>query len=390
MGLENIDLQSDIANIKVFGVGGGGTNVLIRMAEKEIGNIELVAINTDEVHLARTKNTQITPLLIGRSLTNGRGTGGNVEIGESAATIAEDDIKPLLKGANLIFITAALGGGVGTGATPVIAKMAKEMGILTIGVVTLPFTFEGSKRRKTALAGIEKMQTDMDALLVIHNDNLMKIIDNKISVVNAFSYADDVLFQAIRCIAELILTTGFVNVDFADVRTIFTQSERSEALLGIGNSQKSALDAVKNAVTSPLLDKTLVGARGIILNITASKHLTLFDVSEATRFIEENADREVNIIFGVVNNEDMKDTIQATIIATDFADCSTNKNPQTPTEQPKDSVAKTILKANPKHDGDIELPSFMQRNNPRSTTVKNLRPSTNTFALPAFKITNEK
>ncbi|MBR3622970.1 MAG: cell division protein FtsZ, partial [Selenomonadaceae bacterium] len=319
MVFEDLNLQREIVKMKVFGVGGGGNSVLVRMTEKDIGDVELVAVNTDEKQLARAKQAGVTPLLIGQALTKGRGTGGNVEIGEAAANMDERKIREMMLDTNLVFLTAGMGGGVGTGATPVVAKIAKDMGILTIGVVTVPFSFEGSRKQRIAMEGIKKMQADMDALLVVHNDNLMKIADKKLSLVNAFKSADDVLRQAIRSIAELILTTGIVNVDFADVETIFTQSESSDALLGIGKSNNSAVEAVKSAVTSPLIDKTLTGARGLILNITASNALTLYDVNEATEFIYKNADETVNIIFGVVIDNEMGSTIQATIIATDFA-----------------------------------------------------------------------
>ena len=325
MVFEDLDLQREIVKMKVFGVGGGGNSVLVRMSEKDIGDVELVAVNTDEKQLARAKQAGVTPLLIGQALTKGRGTGGSVEVGEAAANMDERKIREMMLDANLIFLTAGMGGGVGTGATPVVAKIAKDMGILTIGVVTVPFSFEGARKQRIAMEGIKKMQADMDALLVVHNDNLMKIADKKLSLVNAFKSADDVLRQAIRSIAELILTTGIVNVDFADVETIFTQSESSDALLGIGKSNNSAVEAVKSAVTSPLIDKTLTGARGLILNITASNALTLYDVNEATEFIYKNADETVNIIFGVVIDNEMGSTIQATIIATDFAGSSALK-----------------------------------------------------------------
>ncbi|MBR3721952.1 MAG: cell division protein FtsZ [Selenomonadaceae bacterium] len=393
MVFEDLDLQREIVKMKVFGVGGGGNSVLVRMSEKDIGDVELVAVNTDEKQLARAKQAGVTPLLIGQALTKGRGTGGSVEVGEAAANMDERKIREMMLDANLIFLTAGMGGGVGTGATPVVAKIAKDMGILTIGVVTVPFSFEGARKQRIAMEGIKKMQADMDALLVVHNDNLMKIADKKLSLVNAFKSADDVLRQAIRSIAELILTTGIVNVDFADVETIFTQSESSDALLGIGKSNNSAVEAVKSAVTSPLIDKTLTGARGLILNITASNALTLYDVNEATEFIYKNADETVNIIFGVVIDNEMGSTIQATIIATDFAGSSAlkavreekNKNDNDNTT-PKVSFTPASLSQEPA-DIAFDLPKFMQKSANKSASSNN---SGNAFALPAFKLTDGK
>ncbi|MBO6179591.1 MAG: cell division protein FtsZ [Selenomonadaceae bacterium] len=393
MVFEDLDLQREIVKMKVFGVGGGGNSVLVRMSEKDIGDVELVAVNTDEKQLARAKQAGVTPLLIGQALTKGRGTGGSVEVGEAAANMDERKIREMMLDANLIFLTAGMGGGVGTGATPVVAKIAKDMGILTIGVVTVPFSFEGARKQRIAMEGIKKMQADMDALLVVHNDNLMKIADKKLSLVNAFKSADDVLRQAIRSIAELILTTGIVNVDFADVETIFTQSESSDALLGIGKSNNSAVEAVKSAVTSPLIDKTLTGARGLILNITASNALTLYDVNEATEFIYKNADETVNIIFGVVIDNEMGSTIQATIIATDFAGSSAlkavreekNKNDNDNTT-PKVPFTPASLSQEPA-DIAFDLPKFMQKSANKSASSNN---SGNAFALPAFKLTDGK
>lgn len=402
MILEDLDLQREIVKMKVFGVGGGGNSVLVRMAEKDMGDIELVAVNSDEKTLMRTKDAGVTTLLIGQSLTKGRGTGGNIEIGEAAAHMDEAKIREMMLDTNLVFVTAALGGGFGTGAAPVVAKIAKDMGILTIGVVTLPFTFEGTRKMRSAMAGVAKMQADMDALLIVNNDNLMKIADKKLSMKAAFESADDILRQAIRCIAELILTTGVVNVDFADVETIFTQSASSEALLGIGRSKNSAVEAVKNAVTSPLIDKTLTGARGLILNITASETLPLYDVHEATDFIYKNADESVNIIFGVVIDEDMGDTVQATIIATDFAGSTALKSPkelkapEMPIRQNKsifEQPAKPKAEQVPpkKEEFSFDLPSFMKEKSKTAAPLKNnTKSSGGNFALPAFKITDDK
>ncbi len=369
---EDTELRRAIVTIKVFGVGGGGNSVLLRMAKSDFLDIELVAVNTDEKQLAIMEGAGVKTLQIGETITKGRGTGGNMALGEQAAKADEDKIKAMMQGADLIFVTAGMGGGVGTGAAPIVARVAKELGVLVIGVVTMPFTFEGARKKRTAEAGIVKMQSHMDALIAVQNDNLMKLPENSsMSIVNAFASADEVLKQAIRCVAELILTTGIVNVDFADVTTIFRQSESSDALLGIGQSTDSAVDAVKAAVESPLIDKSLEGARGIILNITANDKLTLCDVNLATKYIFDHADPEVNIIFGVVINNEMKDVIQATIIATDFAGSTALKAPKAEVPKSREAVRKGF---------NLDTPDFM--NKPRQPS------SGGAFALPAFRITD--
>ena len=323
-----------IVKIKVFGVGGGGGNVLKRLSESGLKDVELIAVNTD-VHALSLLNTEtIKEIQIGGNMTNGRGTGGRVEIAEQAAKKDAERLKNMIEGADIIFITAGMGGGTGTGAAPVIAEIAKTLNILTIGVVTTPFSFEGNRKLRIANEGIAKMQANMDALVVVQNDNLLKLPENKsLSFVDAFKAADFILLQAIRCIAELILTTGFINVDFADVTTIFQQSTSSDAILGIGKSNINAVTAVQNALESPLIDRSLQGARGIILNITGDEYLSLYEVNEAADYLFSHTEDEVNIIFGVVVNKKMNGIIQAMIIATDFADSvaikkPTNTNPQ--------------------------------------------------------------
>ncbi|WP_288779668.1 cell division protein FtsZ, partial [uncultured Mitsuokella sp.] len=313
--------------IKVFGVGGGGNSVLMRMGHHKELDIDLVAINTDAKQLARVAEEGVETLQIGEDLTKGRGTGGNIALGEKAALDAKDKIREAMNGADLVFVTAGLGGGTGTGAAPVVAKIAHDLGTLSVGVVTLPFSFEGSRKKRLANEGLAKMQAQMDALILVANDNLMKLPENRhMTLVKAFSCADGILQQAINCVAELILTTGVINVDFADVTTIFRQSASSDALLGIGRSSRSAVEAVKQAVDSPLISKSLDGARGIILNLTGDKTLSLYDVDEATRYIYEHTDPEVNIILGTVIDNSLGGDVRATIIATDFTDGVMVKN----------------------------------------------------------------
>ncbi len=363
--------------IKVFGVGGGGNSVLMRMGQHNELDIELYAVNTDAKQLQQLSHIGgINCIQIGENLTRGRGTGGNIQVGEQAAKNDAAKLQAAMNGADLVFVTAGMGGGTGTGAAPIVARLAKEMGILSVGVVTLPFAFEGNRKKKAAQDGITKMQSQMDALIAVENDNLSKLPENrKMSLVQAFECADNILKQAINCVAELILTTGVINVDFADVTTIFRQSESSDALLGIGVSDRGAVAAVKIAAESPLIDKDLSGARGIILNLTGDSTLSLYDVDEATRYIVKHADPEVNIILGTVEDNSMKGTVQATIIATDFADSVVMKAPTV--KVPESTIKEETLK---KESFQMEVPSFMQK----AKTAEKAQP----FAIPAFKLTD--
>ena len=363
--------------IKVFGVGGGGNSVLMRMGQHNALDIELFAVNTDAKQLQLAAQVGgVNCIQIGENLTRGRGTGGNIGLGEQAAKLDAAKLQAAMNGADLVFVTAGMGGGTGTGAAPIVARLAKEMGILSVGVVTLPFAFEGNRKKKVAQDGITKMQSQMDALIAVENDNLSKLPENRrMSLVQAFECADNILKQAINCVAELILTTGVINVDFADVTTIFRQSESSDALLGIGVSERSAVDAVKIAAESPLIDKDLSGARGIILNLTGDSTLSLYDVDEATRYIVKHADPEVNIILGTVEDSSMKGSVQATIIATDFADSVVMKAPTV--KVPESTIKTETLQ---KESFQMEVPSFMNKQ-------KDGKPS-QPFAIPAFKLTD--
>ena len=337
----NEDIKGAIVTIKVFGVGGGGNNVLKRLAESNLAEVDLIAVNTDSDVLGLAGNNRIKAIQVGGTLTRGRGTGGNVSVGEAAAKSDSDRLKNMMNGADMIFITAGMGGGTGTGVAPILAKMARDMGILTVGVVTVPFSFEGKRKQRTAAEGVIKMQSYMDALIVVKNDNLMKLPgNNSLTLVDAFRAADSVLIQAIRCIAELILTTGMVNVDFADLTTIFKQSDSSDAFLGIGRSDVSALKAVQQAIESPLIERGLDGARGIIINITGDENLSLYDVNEATEFIYGRTDEDVNLILGVVTDNSLEGTVQATIIATNFVDSLAMKSPKLETPKTAPAVAR--------------------------------------------------
>ena len=304
--------------IKVVGVGGGGGNILRSVRENYDLDMTLVGLNSDLRQLHALEKQGITVLPIGEKLTQGRGTGGRVEVGEEAARSEEKAIRQMLEGTDLVIITATMGGGLGTGAAPVVAEIAHDMGILSIGVVTTPFHFEMPRKMQTAQAGIARMQGMTDAFITMRNDNLLKIApDRKMSFVDAFALADEVLRQTVGCVAELILTTGVINVDFADVTTIFRQSASSETLLAIGTDE-TPQKAVRKAMESPLLDRSTAGARGVVLNLTGGPAMSLRDVDEAVRYIHGHAHPEVNIIAGLVVQESMAGKVQATLVATDF------------------------------------------------------------------------
>lgn len=311
-----------VIRIKVVGVGGGGNSVLLRLAEDRIPGIELLGVNTEAKQLSLLKDAGIEILQIGERLTKGRGTGGVAEIGAKAAESDMARLEQALKDADLVFVTAGMGGGVGTGAAPVIAQIVKKLGMLSIGVVTVPFSFEGKRKLRVAEEGIEAMREQMDALLVVHNDNLMNLPGNKrMTLMQSFKEADSILRQAILCISEVILVTGVVNVDFADVVSIFRQSGSSDALLGIGESRDgSVIEAVRHAIESPLVERALDGARGLILNISGDETLPLFEVNEAMEYVTAHTHPDLNVVFGTIVDPTLSGAVRATLVATDFVD----------------------------------------------------------------------
>ncbi len=308
--------NENFAQIKVIGVGGGGSNAVNRMINEGLGGVEFIAVNTDSQALMLSKAK--TRVRIGDKLTRGLGAGGNPEIGRKAAEESADDLYEVLRGADMVFIACGMGGGTGTGAAPVVAQIAKELGALTIGVVTRPFSFEGSRRTQVAMAGIENLKSQVDTLIVIPNDRLLQIADKRSTLQQAFSLADDVLRQGIQGISELITVPAMINLDFADVRTIM--SEGGAALMAVGRAtgDDRARKAAEMAITSGLLDVTIDGARGILFNITGGTDMTLFEVNEAAAIIKESAHPEVNLIFGARIDEGMGDEIRITVIATGF------------------------------------------------------------------------
>ncbi len=308
---------SRLAKIKVVGVGGGGTNALAHMIqEKEIAGVEFIAVNTDAQVLLQ--NPAETKLQIGEKLTKGLGAGGNPEVGKQAAEESSERIKELLVDSDMVFITAGMGGGTGTGASPIIAEIARETGALTVAIVTKPFAFEGTRRMVTAEDGVEALTNKVDALIVIPNQRLMDVIDRKVTLVEAFKIADSVLGQGVEGISEIITIPGLINVDFADVRAIM--KDAGSALLGIGTGvgENRAQMAARAAISSPLLEISIEGAKGLLFNITGGPDITMSEVDEAARIISETAETDANIIFGAAISDKMTDQMRITVIATGF------------------------------------------------------------------------
>jgi len=304
------------ARIKVIGVGGGGSNAVNRMIEEGIQGVEFIAINTDAQALLLSKAPMRVRL--GDKLTRGLGAGGDPEIGRKAAEESADDLYNVLKGADMVFVTAGLGGGTGTGAAPIVAQIAREVGALTLGVVTRPFTFEGSKRMTSAETGMVKLKEHADTLIVIPNDRLLQIVDKRASLQDSFKLADDVLRQGIQGISELITVPGLINLDFADVRAIMAEGGAALMAVGKASGEDRARIAAEQAISSQLLDITIDGARGVLFNVTGGPNMTLFEVNQAAALIRETTHPDVNLIFGAVIDPDMGDEIRITVIATGF------------------------------------------------------------------------
>ena len=309
--------SSYLAVIKVVGAGGGGTNAVSRMVDAGLKGVEFIAINTD-VQALQSCDADIK-LSIGHNLTKGLGAGANPEVGAGAAAESRDDIKEALKGADMVFVTAGEGGGTGTGAAPVIAEIAKsEIGALTVGVVTRPFAFEGATRNRQAEEGIQRLREQVDTLIVIPNEKLLGVVERRTTIIEAFREADNVLRQGVQGITDLITIPGLINLDFADVRTIMHDAGTALMGIGTGSGETRAVDAAKAAVSSPLLESSVEGATGILLNITGGPDLGLFEVNEAAEIVSAAADANSNIIFGAVIDEAMGDDVRVTVIATGF------------------------------------------------------------------------
>ena len=304
------------ALIRVVGIGGGGSNAIDRMIDEGISGVEFIALNTDGQALMRSRAPQRTRL--GDKATRGLGAGGDPEIGERAAEESIDDLYTLLHGSDMVFVTAGMGGGTGTGATPILAKVAREQGALTIGVVTRPFSFEGAQRARAAEAGIEKLKEEVDTLIVIPNDRLLEMADKRVTLMDSFSMADDVLRQGIQGISELITVPGLINLDFADIKAIMSLGGAALMAVGQATGEDRARVAAEQALSSRLLDVTIDGARGILFNVTGGPDLGLYEINQAASIIRETAHPDVNLIFGAVIDESMSESVRITVIATGF------------------------------------------------------------------------
>ncbi|MBM7603417.1 cell division protein FtsZ [Metabacillus litoralis] len=368
----NID---GLATIKVIGVGGGGNNAVNRMIEHGVQGVEFIAVNTDAQALNLSKAE--VKMQIGSKLTRGLGAGANPEVGKKAAEESREQLEEALRGADMVFVTAGMGGGTGTGAAPVIAQIAKDLGALTVGVVTRPFTFEGRKRQMQAAGGISAMKESVDTLIVIPNDRLLEIVDKNTPMLEAFREADNVLRQGVQGISDLIATPGLINLDFADVKTIM--SNKGSALMGIGvaTGENRASEAAKKAISSPLLEKSIDGAQGVLMNITGGMNLSLYEVQEAADIVATASDQEVNMIFGSVINENLKDEIIVTVIATGFAEQDTNPLKQPPRQF--SGATNTMTKPAPKRENKREeMPQDTTRNNVQQ------QQSDDTLDIPTF------
>lgn len=334
--------MSEFASIKVIGVGGGGSNAVNRMIDSGLQGVDFLVANTETQALDNSKAD--IKIQLGEKLTKGLGAGANPQVGEEAAQESREEITKALQGSDMVFVTAGMGGGTGTGAAPIVAECAREMGALTVGVVTKPFTFEGKRRKNQADKGIEMLTSKVDTIIVIPNDKLLQVVDKKTPLNEAFRTADDVLRQGIKGISDLITVPGLINLDFADVKTIMTNQGEALMGIGIGEGENRAVDAAKMAINSPLLETSIEGAKGILLNITGSGDLSLFEINEAAEIISEAADPEANIIFGSVIDENLGNRVQITVVATGFG------------AQPKSAAVKSPF-------GTVgpEIPTFMKR-----------------------------
>ncbi|GFZ31442.1 cell division protein FtsZ [Clostridium zeae] len=358
----DVDMQ-EFANIKVVGCGGGGSNAVNRMIVEGLKNVEFITINTDKQALMLSHANQ--KIQIGEKLTKGLGAGANPDIGKKAAEESKDEISEAIKGADMVFITAGMGGGTGTGAAPVVAEIAKSMGILTVGVVTKPFPFEGRRRMKHAEMGIENLKQRVDTLVTIPNERLLTMVDKKTTLLDSFKLADDVLRQGVQGISDLITIPGLVNLDFADVRAVMVDKGLAHMGVGNGSGDNRAQEAAKQAISSPLLETSIVGATGVLLNVTGGADLGLLEINEAAEIVQEAADPDANIIFGAVIDENLKDEIRITVIATGFEKIARDVEPPKeevaaePTAAKEEAAATT---ASTQSFGDeLDIPAFLRR-----------------------------
>ena len=350
------DLQMDqIAKIKVIGVGGGGNNAVNRMIESGVKGVEFIVANTDLQVLNVSKAE--TKLQIGQDITNGLGAGANPEVGREAALESKNDIAEALKGADMVFVTCGMGGGTGTGAAPVIAEIAQNLGALTVGIVTKPFRFEGKRRMEQAVLGIEELKKHVDTLIIIPNDKLRDIIDKSTPMVEAFKEVDNVLHRGVQSISDLIAVSGLVNLDFADVKAVMEKRGNAIIGIGLGVGENRAIEAAKQAVSSPLLETNINGATDAIINVTGGNSLTLFEAEDAAEIVRQSANTDINIIFGAVINENLNDEVIVTVIATGFDDEMSYAQSSYNQER---EVPQTRTQKREEDEGDFDIPSFLR------------------------------
>jgi cell division protein FtsZ len=349
----DVDMQQ-FANIKVIGIGGGGNNAINRMIEAGLKGVEFIAVNTDAqaLYLSRAEKK----IQVGAKLTKGLGAGADPEIGMKAAEENSDEIKTALQGADMVFVTAGMGGGTGTGGAPIVARIARQIGALTVGVVTRPFTFEGKKRNSQAENGINSLRAEVDSLITIPNDRLLQVVDKNTAFNDAFKIADDILRQGVQGISDLIAVPGVINCDFADVQTVMQNT--GSALMGIGQAkgENRAAEAARLAISSPLLETSIEGAKGVLFNISGGSDLTLFEINEAAEIIHQAADLEANIIFGANINEALDDEVRVTVIATGFNTAKPSLIAETAKSRNMEPPSSFLDK------GDLEIPPFLRKN----------------------------
>ena len=357
------ELEMDqIAKIKVIGVGGGGCNAVNRMIESGVKGVDYIVANTDLQVLNVSKAD--TRLQIGQSITEGLGAGANPEIGREAALESKKEIEDALTGADMVFVTCGLGGGTGTGAAPIVAEIAQDLGALTVGIVTKPFKFEGRKRMEQAEVGLEELRKHVDTLIVIPNDRIRDIIDKTTPMLDAFKEVDNVLRRGVQSISDLIAVSGLVNLDFADVKAVMQKRGNAIIGIGIGVGENRAIEAAKEAVSSPLLETTIDGATDAIVNITGGNNLTLFEAEDAAEVVRSSANTDINTIFGAVINENLNDEVIVTVIATGFDDDKEDDTSsyETPTYR---SRSLDIDDDDDDLDSDLDIPPFLRNNNDR-------------------------
>lgn len=370
------DIYTEMAKIKVIGVGGGGNNAVNRMIEAGIKGVDFVAINTDRQTLVNSKAD--TKIQIGEKLTRGLGAGANPTIGKSSAEESKAEIAEAIKGADMVFIAVGMGGGTGTGAAPIVAEVSKNMGILTVAVVTKPFPFEGKRRMSQAEVGIEELKKNVDTLITVPNERLIQVVEKNTTMLDAFKMADDVLRQGVQGISDLITLSGVINLDFADIKAVMTDAGVAHMGIGRAKGEHRAQEAAKLAINSPLLETTIEGAGGVIINVTGGKDLGLVEASEAAELVQKSVDQDANIIYGTVIDESIENEIFITVIATGFNkknkevkdnNCMFNyaydmsmSNQETPSMQNSEPTRLGTITPNISALGDLDIPPFLKKN----------------------------